>query len=150
MRISWAFLCQSSAIDIDTNTVSLFNIIEEISVSSDPPVVDEGEEDSLPMALGSCELVIASARTEPSVPERLPIRVLLEFPTERPPTPMIEAEVNLQSAQRNRFRLRLPGIPIGGHGMYRFVIEAQEPEDEEWHQLYEVPIGVEYQTQDSG
>ena len=62
---------------------------------------------------------------------------------------MLEAEINLESVQRNRFRLQMPGLPISGHGMYRFVIEVQEPEGGEWHQLYEVPIGVEYQTQDS-
>ena len=148
MRITWAFLCRSSAIDIDTNSISLFNIIEDISVPSDPPVVDEEEEDSFPMALGSCELIVASARTDLSVPERSPVRVLLEFPTETPPAVLLEAEINLESAQRNRFRLQLPGLPISGRGTYRFVIEVQQPDGEEWHQLHEVPISVEYQTQD--
>lgn len=149
MRITWAFLCRSSAIDIDTNSISLFNIIEDISVSSDPPVVDNAEGDPFPMALGSCELVVASARTDSGVPERSQIRVLLNFPTETPPAIMLETEINLEFAQRNRFRLQLPGLPISGHGLYYFVIQAQGPGEEEWHQLYEVPIGVDYQSQDS-
>ena len=148
MRITWAFLCRSSAIDIDTNSISLFNIIEDLSVSSDPPAVVEEENDPFPMALGSCELVVASARTDSGVPERSPIRVLLKFPTETPPALMLEAEINLESAQRNRFRLQLPGLPISGRGIYRFSIEVQESDGKEWHQLHEVPISVEYQTQD--
>lgn len=150
MRVSWAFLCRNSAIDIDTNSISLFNIIEEISIPSDPPP-SEGEDDSsLPMALGSCELVIASTRTNVDVPEQLNLRVLLNFPTDTPPEIMLEASIDLSSTHRSRIRLGMPGLPISGVGTYRFAIETRTSEEVDWYELHHVPFEVSQQTQDVG
>ena len=150
MRVSWAFLCRNSAIDVDSNGVSLFNIIEEISLPSDPPPSEDVDDNSLPMALGSCELVIASTRTNMDVPEQSIIRVLLNFPTDRPPEVMLEAPIDLSSAHRSRIRLGMPGLPISGVGTYRFAIEARTSENQDWVELHQVPLDVWQQTQDVG
>ena len=115
--------------------MSLFNIIEEISLPSDPPATVDEEDGSLPIAFGSCELVVASTRTDVNVQEHLHLRILLNFPTDIPPEVMLEAPIDLSSAHRGRLRLGMPGLPISGLGTYRFTIEVRTSENEDWQQF---------------
>ena len=39
MKVIWAVLCENSVIDRDTNNVSLLNVLEQMQLVAEPPVV---------------------------------------------------------------------------------------------------------------
>ena len=143
MKILWAFLCRSSAIDVDTNNISLFNILEDIDIPFEPPT-READGNSRAMAIGSFELVVAASRDNPEVGERVPTRVNLYFPDGSPPETLLELDIDLTSTERYRFRLGLPGLPIGGRGTYTFAIEMQLDEPGVWPRAHEVSLDLEF------
>ncbi|GEM_PF-5200538 len=41
VRVNWAMLCENASVDQNTNTVSLFNVLEELTLSQGPLSVDD-------------------------------------------------------------------------------------------------------------
>jgi hypothetical protein len=60
-----------------------------------------------------------------------------------------EFEVDLTQYLRVRFRSNIPGLPAGGEGVYRFLLDGKAP-DSEWTPMFELPLRVVFQRQDSG
>lgn len=142
MKILWAFLCRSSAIDAETNNISLFNILEDIQVSSEPPT--QADDSSRPLAVGSFELIVATTRDNSQVGEQVRARVNLHFPDESLPEILAELDIDLISAERSRFRLGMPGLPIGGLGTYRFAIEVLSDENGSWLEIGNAFLDLSY------
>lgn len=140
MKVLWATICQSSSIDRETNNVSLFNILEQISVP-EPPAIGE-ETMSLSAASGPFELFILASRTDEDIGEHYQARVRLCFPSNGAEA-SFPIEFDMISVHRNRIRIGFPALPISGEGIYRFIIEAGE--NENWYELFEIPLLVSYQ-----
>jgi hypothetical protein len=156
VNVLWAILCNSSSVDRDSNTISLFNVIEELQLAAPPPEVDDqpaglpeiGDQPGAAPAnvlYGPMELVILFVRTESEVPERHVARVDI-----RPPDSQVTArtgtfEVDLSHFKRLRHRSHLPGIPMATEGSvegtYTFRIELRA-EDDSWQSAYEFPLEV--------
>ena len=148
MKILWAFICRSSAIDVETNNISLFHIIEDIEVPTEPPA-RETSVAPRPMAVGSFEFIAAATRDDPASAEQVPARVILYFPDESPPETLAEIDIDLATADRYRLRLGMPGLPMGGLGSYRFAIEAVLDGPDVWHKLHEVTLELAYNPEES-
>lgn len=128
--------------DQETNSVSLFNILEQISVLEPPVSAISSDDPVLRAATGAFELFILVSRSDLNVSERGPARVRLHFPSDEPPA-SFQIEIDLTSAQHNRIKISLPALPISGEGTYRFVIEAADAAGG-WNQLFEIPLEVSY------
>jgi len=142
LKVLWAVACQSSSVDQETNTVSLFNLLEQISVPEPPRSEISSDDPILRAATGAFELFILTGRSDLNVGERGPARVCLHFPSDEPPA-SFQIEIDLTSAQRNRIKISLPALPVSGEGTYRFVIEAADATGG-WNQLFEIPLEVSY------
>lgn len=147
MKVIWAILCQSAVIDRYTNNVSLFNVIEEITVTSTPP-----QEASAGGRMGAAasivfELVTLWVRSDLEVPERGYGRIRLATPHDQISTGQ-EFEVDLTQYLRLRHRTHISTLPIGGEGIYRFVIDGRV-DTQDWAEMFEVPLRVVIQAEGS-
>jgi len=147
LNVIWAILCERSVTDRDTNNVSLFNVIEELQIPAQPPV--NLSERSVPPGVMPFmfELMTLWARSDFEVPERGRGRVRVTVPGGKD-TLTQEFEVDLTQFLRVRTRLRLPGLPVGDTGIYRFVVQGKAG-DSEWATMFELPIRVLIQAQES-
>lgn len=153
MKVIWAVLCQSSAVDGESNNLSLFNIIEEVTITAPPP--QEGREigqlGALPMV---SELVILWSRSDQSVGEHGLGRLRIMLPEGKEPDdptykPQVTPfDVNMTQHLRLRHRLRFMGLPIVGEGIYLFVIDGKS-QDGDWEKMFEVPLRVVIQNPES-
>jgi len=144
LKVIWAVLCQTSVIDKETNNLSLFNVIEEITIPAEPPT---GPVEGQPVLQGIAavvDIVTLWARSNPDVPERGYGRLQFSSPSDQGvmiPRVLGEYEVDLSRYLRLRHRTRMAGFPITGQGMYRFVIDSKS-EDGDWETMFEVPLRV--------
>lgn len=149
MKVIWVVLCQSSAVDRETNVVSLFNVVEEIHLPAQPLALPP--EQQLPagtLLTPIFQLVALWMRSAPDVPEQGRGRIQVLLPDGSLGMSQ-EFEVDLTQYLRLRFRSNLPGLPVGGEGVYRFLIDGKAA-DSEWTQMFELPLLVVLQHQDSG
>lgn len=147
MNVIWAILAERVVIDKDTNNLSLFNIIEEVQVPvQEPKSLAEG------LGLGTIptafELVVLWVRSDLGIPERGFGRVRVLFP-EGTDALTQEYEVDLSKFLRLRTRLRLPGLPAGGEGVYLFKIDGK-PAGGKWEEMFELPLRVVLQAEVTG
>ena len=146
MKVLWAILCESSVTDKDTNNVSLFNIIEEVTIQGPTPAVEsEPGSDSIVVPLG-LNFVILWSRSNLEVPEKGQGRVRLLDP-DGEVAPSREFEVDLTEFLRMRVGSRLPGLPSGKEGEHLFRVEGKVP-DSDWKQMFELPLRVIVRSQD--
>ena len=147
MKVTWAILCERVTIDRETNNLSLINVIEEVAVPAQPPQ-DLSEAISQSVIPANFELVTLWSRSNPEYPERWIGRVRIVVP-DGPESITQEHEIDLTQFLRLRSRLKLPGIPAGGEGLYLFRIEGK-PIGGEWSGMFDLPLRLVLQAQESG
>lgn len=149
MKVIWAVLCQSSAVDRDTNVVSLFNVVEEITFPAPPPEPTPSQQ--LPAGLNLApifQLVVLWTRSDQKIPEQGRGRLRLLRPNNAEALGQ-EFEVNLTQHLRLRLRIPLAGLPTDGEGIHQFVVEGMTGTSA-WTSMFELPLSVVFQRQDSG
>jgi hypothetical protein len=140
IRHVWTVFCSSSAIDKDTNQVSLFDIIEKINVElvgAPPP----GEKVVVPSRF---QVVTLWSRAQPNEPEAGSGRLRLMAPGGQELLKS-ENDIDLTEYGLRRVRVNLAGMPFVGNGQYRFVVDQRV--NDEWKMVAEVPIQFEVQIQ---
>jgi hypothetical protein len=140
MKVLWALLCQSVVVDKTTNNVSLFNVIEEVSIpilSKSPTTMTEIPLDAVPALFN---FVILFARTDPEVAEVGRARIKTSGPGATSNTSQ-EFEVDLTQFRRSRSILRVPGLPVAAEGDMIFQIEGKD-ERSNWGEQFRLPIRV--------
>ena len=148
MKVNWAVLCASSAIDKDSNNMSLFNIMEEVRVPASPPpstvYPSDGPLEGL-LAPGLFQLVILFARSDEEIPEHKETRVRVIAPDGDEMTVGSDYDVNLRQFLRLRARINFPGLPLKAPkptpGTYEIIIQNKN-DDGGWSELYRVPLRV--------
>ena len=148
MKVLWAVLCQTSAIDRDSNNVSLFNVMEEVRLPASVPVVPMESQDQTEAAvpaLGRFQLVILWSRSDEGVGERSRVRLRVFAPGTEDPLTVGESEVDLSQFLRLRHRVNFPGIPMPTPepvaGTYEFIVDCKSA-DREWEEMARVPLRV--------
>ena len=145
MKVIWGVICRDASTDQRTNNISLFHVLEETHVPEPPE--RRSDEEPLPVAPIQFLLVVLFGRSDIRQPEQRKARTILSFPDGHDHEDIMDLEVDLNSAPRNRTTLEIIGLPIRGEGTYHFRIEVVD-ENAEWHQLFEMPLQVFYQPQD--
>lgn len=130
----WTVLCSRSSIDRETNNVSLFDVLEQITIED-----WAGHPGLVP---GQFELVSLWSRYELDRPSRGEARLTLRTPGGGTHAEQMQP-IDLREYRRLRNRTRLPAIPIDVPGSYRFVIECRQMDQEEWVQVAIVPLEVQ-------
>jgi hypothetical protein len=139
IRHIWTVFCSSSAIDRDTNQVSLFDIIERIKVDliGPPPA---GEKIVIP---SRCQVVTLWTRAQQGEPDSGTTRLRLIAPGGQELLKS-ENEVDLTEYALRRVRINLAGLPYIGNGQYRFVIDIKF--EDEWKVVAEIPVQLDVET----
>ncbi len=159
MKVIWTILCERTIVEQDTNQISFFNVIGEVTIPVQPPdeselpygglsprVVDESE-----LAYGGLSprvvLVVLWERYNPDLPEIGIGRVRLVGP-DNDVLLHFRHEVDLQETSGARAIIKMPGLPVRSQGRHLFKIEAKSP-DSDWQEMFELPLNVVIQTEDS-
>jgi hypothetical protein len=136
----WSVFCSRSSTDRETNNISLFGVIEQISVLAPDP---------LPPGVGGVpmesELVSLWSRENLDQPERAGGRARLLAPDGNVAFSQ-EFDINLMEHARMRTQLRLNGFPLQGFGLYSLLVEQRQA-DETWKQVALIPVQVVRLTQ---
>jgi len=129
----WSVLCQSASIDNQSNSVSLQNTIEIVTVFGGPSSKRPG--------LISAELVSLWIREEDDTPISGQARVYYIDPDEKKADPVLMDIPSLPSPF-HRTRLTLTALPVFLAGLYQFHVEFQLQGEEDWQTVAMIPILV--------
>ena len=123
-------------------------MIEEVEVAAPSPEVAPG--DAFPEILTPqvFDLVILFARSDHDVPERSRGRVRAVRPDGVEAVPQ-EFDIDLTQFARSRMIVKIPGIPVAGEGIYRFLVDCAN-DNSEWTIPFEVPMRIMLQIPGSG
>ncbi|MEW5988520.1 MAG: hypothetical protein AB1791_17975 [Chloroflexota bacterium] len=138
IRHIWTVICSESITDQESNNISLFNILERItlSLSEEPSALPEGI--ILPI---SFEVVSYWARENKDRPTRGHARILLVLPS-REVGPQFSHDLDLVQYERVRTRTRVNGLSIRGAGLYDFRVQLQVDGEQEWQEVASVPLEI--------
>ncbi|RJP52023.1 MAG: hypothetical protein C4586_03585 [Anaerolineaceae bacterium] len=131
----WSVLCSRSVIDIDTNNVSIQDIVEQVNINAEP--VADG---FLPIPL---ELVTLWERKDSDKPAKGIERITFVTPSGKSNI-VSEAEIDLSNAERHRHRVKFPGVPLSEAGRYYFNVEIKN-DNNEWNKVAAIPLKVIFQ-----
>ncbi len=139
----WSVLCSNSSIDQTSNTVSLFNIIEELEVQV-PASVQKTKE---PINLGfNFDLVTLWKREGGILAYDQKVELLSP---NMDSLSMIEAPVNFtDKSKRARINLKIQGITLIGEGEYLFRVSVKEKSEKKFEFVHEVPFQVKIKSSD--
>lgn len=129
----WTVISSGVIVDHDTNNISIFNILEEISVPEDA-IKSE--------AIGVLvEIVTLWVRSDLSKPEKGTSRIRLLAPNEEV-LQTAESEIDLDKYERLRSRGLFQGLPYKGEGVYRFALDLKLSNKSGWKQVASIPLKV--------
>ena len=144
MKVNWAVIAESSAVDQDTNNISLFHIIEDVNIPEPPESLQPVEDgDTLPVVALRFVIVAVFARTEEDTGEKKEVQLVVEMPNGNVAETGVIFEVDLETAHRNRTRVNVSTLPLAGQGEYRFQFRGLD-NDERWRVMSETPLHVSY------
>lgn len=138
----WTIACSASAIDSETNNVSLFNIIEEVGFqlpSTDGKLANFSEKKAIPVVI---ELVSLWKRVATVGEISSDIKFeLLDATNQKMQEVACHLEFKPQH-QRMRTRIRMNAINITGQGEYNFSVLLKENGGEEFKEIARIPLVV--------
>lgn len=135
----WTILCSGSSIDRVSNSISLFNVIEQLTAPELPtewPVI-------IPIPF---QIVTLWTRLNLNEPATAEARLILEKPTESKPLGP-PYTINLDEHHRHRQIIQIGGITLEGpesFGLWWFVVQIKDQEN--WEELARVSLEVGYES----
>jgi hypothetical protein len=134
IRHIWSVLCSSSAIDREENKVSLFDVLEQITLLE--PITEPGV---MPL---QAHLVTLWRRENVAEPVKTTARVrVLVPPNGEQIGKTQEYTVDLTRYLRLRQRVVFRTLPVRAEGTYEFVIEYMDA-NEEWRETARLPLDL--------
>ncbi|MGC1953832.1 MAG: hypothetical protein WA970_14945 [Gammaproteobacteria bacterium] len=148
----WTVLCARSLVDADTNNVSLIDVIEQLTLTGDPPDIPP---DGKPIILAGIQLTVVSlwTRTDPAQPDRVTFRVIVITPDGKRIIPKEEHELDLESHRRVRVFVRLNSFPYRGPGDYEWLIEERQQTKSgkpKWTKVARIPLEIRFAKPEQG
>ncbi len=140
IRHVWSILCSKSSVDRQTNSISLFEVIEGIQFVTAGPVNFPAD---VPF---EAQVVSLWLRSDPAVPEHGQMRSKLIGPSNQNLGESI-SEIDLRSNSRVRTVGQFNGLRIDGAGIYEWEISSRDNKDSMWrpeaHIPFEIAINVD-------
>lgn len=130
----WTVVCSMSVTDKETNNISLFNVIEQLTILTQP------QPNMIPQF--SLDIVTLWGRSDDAITAQGCSRVTLVSPSGEE-IGQGEGEIDLVKHERLRARRRFPlGLNLKDAGRYYFRIELKLDDEEEWHTVAKIPLKV--------
>lgn len=142
MKHVWSIICQSSSIDRQTNSLSLFNSIEEIHLSIKSKEFFQKNKNIFPIKFQIVSFWLVGEKDQ-----ELEIRIdLLDPKKERLSRFEKKFEVkgsDNEKLKRFKSRINIEGMPISGEGRYFFEIQLKQPKKKEYNIVAQIPLDVD-------
>lgn len=129
----WSILCLNVSIDRDSNSISIFNVLEKLDIFT-----DKVGEISIPL-----EFVIATLwrKNEKEKPEKGEMRICVISPSKKKTFP-VNMVIDLTTAQFHRCISRFAGFKVEKSGTYHFLIDFRYNEKDDWKQYTDLPLEI--------
>lgn len=135
-RLLWTVLCSKTSIDRESNNISLFEVLEQVTVEGPP-------EDARINLAATSTLVTEWMRSDIDQPESRFGRFSLVGPSGEV-FGGVEFEINLSDEVRHRSLINMHTLPLQGPGIYEFVIEIRDDDGGGWQEASRIPLQVLY------
>jgi hypothetical protein len=132
----WSIICNWSSIDGETNSISLFNVLERLTVYT-----NSNGSVNLPIHY---EIVSDWIRENEEESCQGKMRVFF-YDSTNEFTNHAELAIDLNKSIFYRTRVKCEGISLKGPGKYKFVVEMQQNEKSIWEEVATLPLLVIYQ-----
>lgn len=132
----WTVLCTKSAIDRDSNNISLFEVLEQITAKG--PAMGAEELAMIPV---NCELVTIWSRSRDNRPCRGRGHLIFLSPTDAV-MKEVEYDVDLTVHVRVRHRIGINGLAVREWGRHHFRVEVQDEGEQQWRTVSSVPLHI--------
>lgn len=140
----WSVLCKSTAIDRDTNTLSLFEIIEGIEIQDIPKEAYEDAPIQLSGNGGDVACLVSYWwRDDPSKKERAEGRCRVIGPNKKE-IYSHAFKIDLTSHSKSRHILRFSGLLFCGPGIYQYTLQQRviTEKSSRWRTVAKVPLDM--------
>lgn len=135
IKHNWSVLCDSSSIDSETNRVSLFNVLDTLTIVGDP-----GDVQGIPIRFE----IFSMWENTIDTPSEGVMRLIAIDPNGETRSPL-EVRIDLTSSHFHRSRIQIQGLKLSGPGRYVFRIEYKD-EDKDWKSVAELPILINFES----
>jgi hypothetical protein len=131
----WTIVCSSAVVDQVTNNISIFNVLENISVRTDP----------LPDGWIKMDFIVVSFLERQDVNKPAKGKIKLSFiPPSNEVLEAFESDVDLTEFTFARGLVRFDRLPLRESGRHYFKVELQIAGEEEWRNVEMIPILVNF------
>ena len=131
----WSILCQNCLVDKITNTISLIEVVEDLSVGGQLPATGVGV---IPIR---CSLVSSWERRPADQATRGTAKFRAVRPTGESDVEQ-EYSIDLSSSARSRTIAKINGITFRELGMHIFEIYMKDEGGTEWTKVAAIPINI--------
>jgi len=129
----WSVICQNAAVDNETGNVSLFNILETITILG-----EASEDGRLPI---NYEVFSEWVREDENQPAKGTMRLFFSSPGNEGKQ-QVELPVDLSEHLFARTRIKLNVLKINGSGRYKFIIKLKMDGSDQWELKATLPLIV--------
>lgn len=129
----WSVVCQNASFDVQTNSVSLLNTLENLIVFGEP-----SKETPI---IFSCEIVSLWARENDTLPCSGQMRARLDIPGEEN-SHMITLAIDLAKTSFHRTRITIGALPLTSSGRFEFQVEYRLASEDKWQLAAKLPFFV--------
>jgi hypothetical protein len=128
-------ICSASSIDTETNSVSLFNIVEQITIFG---------EDELPNLVQiPLEVFSDWVRSDEEIPSQAKMRVFF-CDLNNQCKQQTELDIDLTKVMFYRTRIRTIQIDIKGPGRYKVLVQISQDDGETWNEVARLPLMISF------
>lgn len=139
MKHIWTILCQSSSVDIDTNILSIFNCIEELSLTIDKTQLIDKEKLVIPVGF---QMVSFWAVENSNKDNILEIRGEVVDPDGKLLN-KFDNKFNIKKGiLRFRNRINIQGLPVTKDGRYTIKMMQKMEKNKDFEVVAELPLDV--------
>ena len=141
----WSLICSNSTIDSETNNLSLFNVIERITVTVPAAALDKAKADKSKGLLTHVgfEVVSRFRKKTSNKTAAFDIRLRLLSPESRILMTSNEQRVAMREGIRNmRIRNRFNVLPVEKSGDYVVIVDAKEVEETGYSEVGRIPLEI--------
>jgi hypothetical protein len=144
LQHGWSILCSGTSVDQDTNNLTLFNIIDQISIPEDKlvkmPGIDGKDKPAAPVGFN---LVTLWRKSETKVAASAEVEVELLDPSG---TMRQKGDYSVdlpEGITRLRSRMQWNGIRVTTSGTYTFKISLKEAGDDKFRKVGEIYLDIQ-------
>lgn len=130
----WTVFCTDAVIDRDSNNVSIYNAIEQITIRGEPQ----------PKGVLNIPFTIISlwVRSDFDVPGQAQARLTLYSPSRKKKLLEKEYDIDLIESERLRTRWYLQGLPIAEPGRHTFQLQLRIKGEDKWRKVASIPLKI--------